>query len=54
MDTEMEIRKFFACLAENPGTLKIAGFCARNAHRMTSHRPLEVTVFCKVTNGTVR
>jgi len=32
---------FSACLAENPGALKI-----------TSHRPLGVTVICKVTNGT--
>src|SRR5229473_1026636 len=51
MDTEMEIKKLFACLAENPGTLKIAGFCARNAHRMTSHRPLEVTVFVRLLMG---
>ena len=35
---------FSACLAENPGVLKIENprFYARNARRMTSHGPLEV------------
>ena len=34
---------FSACVAQNPGALKIAGFYARNARRMTSHEPLGVT-----------
>ncbi len=34
---------FSTCVAENPGALKIAGFYARNARRMTSHEPLGVT-----------
>jgi hypothetical protein len=32
-----------ACLAENPGALKIMGLYPRNARRMTSYRPLGVT-----------
>ena len=54
MDTEMEIKNFFAGLAENPGTLKIAGFCARNAHRLEVTGRWKWPLFCKITNATVR
>src|SRR5712691_1903836 len=34
---------FSACLAENPAGSRPAGSSARNARRMTSHEPSEVT-----------
>src|SRR6266446_6137898 len=46
MDTEMEIKEFTDSPRASrriPALMKIAGFRARNAHRMTSHRPLGAT-----------
>jgi hypothetical protein len=44
---------FSACRAENPGALKITGFFARSARRMTCHRPLGVPVICKKSQDAV-